>query len=111
MRRIKINRRRLEFFLRDLRVHVTEVFGDAGQSLDDWNVDVYRGIQHVGSAGYDPKSSQVHVRNPHFCTVELAKELTAWISMRAEWQCEIEEISVEEPDDRCPCCHQLYDRR
>lgn len=99
------------FDVRELRVHVTELFSDTGgPSLYGWNVDMYtyRNGQWVwvGDCSYDPQSGNVNARKPQYSTPELRSELHDLI-LAGVWEQEPEELKIEEPDDRCPCCGQL----
>jgi hypothetical protein len=113
MRIIQAARRRARFVWEGVRVHVTELLNDAGQSMPEWNVDFY-GLgmsghpngDWRGSAAWLPESQEVEARTIKPLPDAARASLTAAIKA-AEFIATNEPFTIEESGDRCECCGQL----
>jgi hypothetical protein len=113
MRIIQAPRRRAAFVWEGVRVHVTELLDDSGQSISPWNVDFYglgmgghRLGDWRGSAAWVPAQQVVESRTIKPLTDEARASLTAAIKA-AEFIATNEPFTIEESGDRCECCGQL----
>lgn len=109
MKAITLQRHKAKFLWEGIRVHVTELFDDNGNTMSPWNVDFYRvdgAANWIGSLAYYPDLGTVEPRSIKDLTPGALEHLTATI-IAAPFTKTAEAFMVEEPGDRCQCCGQL----